>query len=518
MPRALLFITVVAASASLSCTGEETRVHGIVLLVEAAPDSLDPRFALTASGQRVAQLITPGLMTFDARGLPVPELAETFRHLDARTLEFKLRSNLRFHDGSSLTSADVAATYAGLVDPAVGSPRGGRLEVVEEVVTPDERTVVVRLKRPYAPVLAELSIGILPAERAHLPAQQSAGLPVIGAGAFRVVSAEDPERVELAPFEGYWRGPPAIPRLIVRTVRDETTRVLELLKGRADLVVNATSPAVLPVVASSGAVRIQTVEGSGYAYVAFNLRGGPTADVRVRQAVCHAIDVEALVTHKLKGLATPAHGMLPTDHWAYTETPRCERDLAKAAALLDAAGFPDPDGPGGQPRLRLSYKTSSDRGRRSTAVVLQKQLAEAGIALDVRALEFGTFFGDIRKGNFELMMLKWASVLEPDLLRGVYSSKNVPTEANHFAGWNRGAYANAEVDALLERAVEAADPGERKALYARVLQQLAADLPYVPLYHEHGVCLVSRHLEDYACSPHGFFTPLSRARYVGAPR
>jgi peptide/nickel transport system substrate-binding protein len=486
---------------------------GITVLLEAPPDSLDDRFALAASGQRIAQLIAPGLITFDDTSTPVPALSESFQQLTPTLVEFTLRPGLTFHDGTALTAEDVRATYEGVLDPALRSAKAGRYETIERVEVVDDRTLRFHLRRPYTALMAEMSLSILPAERAGM---ESIGLQAahpVGAGPFRFEAAPDEEHLTLVPYEGYHGGAPAIPRVYFRVVRDETTRVLELLKGRADLVINALSPAVLPVLKKEPGLRVLSKPGTGYTYLGFNLRSGPLADVRVRQALCHLVEVQPLVEHKLQGLAVPATSMLPTTHWAYAPGTGCQHDAAEAARLLDAAGYPDPDGPGGQPRLRLSLKSSSDRFRKSVALVLQEQLARGGVAAQVQPLEFGTLLNDVRRGNFELVTLKWAAVMEPDLMRGVFHSRNVPTEVNHWGGLNRGALRDAELDALLEEASRVPRP-ERIALYARVQQRLEALLPYAPLWHESSVAVVSRRLEGFVPSAHGFFTPLARARRV----
>jgi peptide/nickel transport system substrate-binding protein len=485
--------------------------EGIVVLLEAAPDSLDDRMTLSAVGQRVAQLITPGLVTFDDLSEPVPDLAESFEALDDRTLRFTLRDGLTFHDGSTLDSADVKATYEALLTRAIPSPRADRLEPVERIETPDARTVIFHLKRPYAPLLAELTIGVVPRARAREVELQ--GAHPIGAGPFRFSGRKGDEWLELLPFEGYHGGPPDIRKVHLRVVRDETTRVLELLKGRADLVVNAVSPAVLPVLREKPDLEVLTRPGTGYAYMGMNLRRGPLADERVRRAVCHLVRPEAIVTHKFHGLAVPASGMIPRDHWAYAPTPGCRHDPELAGRLLDEAGYPDPDGPGGKPRLTLSYKTSTDRFRKAIALVLKEQLEQGGVGVDLRTLEFGTFFQDVRRGNFELITLKWAAVVEPDLLRWVYGSSFIPTAENNFGGLNRGAYRNEALDGLLERA-SAAPHAERVTLYAEAQRILDRDLPYVPLWHESSVAVVSRRLAGYEPSAHGFFRPLAHAREV----
>ncbi|MBX5480982.1 MAG: ABC transporter substrate-binding protein [Myxococcaceae bacterium] len=490
---------------------------GITVLIESPPDSIDDRMALSANGQRIAQLITPGLVTFNDESEPVPDLAESFRWVDDRTLEFTLRPGLTFHDGSALTTADVKATYEALLDRTLPSPRADKLEPVASIEAVDDRVLRLHLKRAYAPMLAELTIGIVPEERANDIAAQ--GRAPIGAGPFRFVAQPDEEHLELAPFDGYYGGKPDIRALHLRVVRDETTRVLELLKGRADLVVNAVSPAVLPMLTKQPGIHVLTRPGTGYAYIGFNVRQGPLSDPRVRRAICHLVRTEPIVEYKFHGLAVPATGMIPKSHWAYTPTAGCRYDPAEAARLLDEAGYPDPDGPGGQPRLTISYKTSTDRFRKSIALVLKQELEEGGIAIDLRALEFGTFFSDVRKGNFEMVTLKWGAVVEPDLMRWVFSSGFIPTAENHFGGLNRAGYADPEVDAALARASAAVTREERKALYAEVLRALDRDLPNVPLWHETSVAIVSDRLRGYSPSAHGFFTPLAKAHQVdGAGR
>jgi peptide/nickel transport system substrate-binding protein len=501
---------VLVAIGGAACRPDPPR-PGITVLVESPPDSLDDRLALSAIGQRLAQLITPGLVTFDDESRPVPDLAQSFRELDETTLEFVLRPNLTFHDGSPLTARDVQATYEALMHREIPSPRADRLEPIARIEVLDPRTLRFHLKRPYAPILAELSIGIVPAARAR-DTERQARAPT-GAGPFRFIAQSDEEHLDLAPFDGYYGGRPEIAAVHVRVVRDETTRVLELLKGRGDLVANAISPAVLPLLREKAHLRVLARPGTGFAYLAFNLRSGPVADARVRRAICHLLDIDSIVEHRFHGLAERATAMLPAGHWASAPTAGCTHDPARAAALLDEAGFPDPDGPGGRPRLSLSYKTSTDRFRKSIALVMKEQLREGGIEVDLRTLEFGTFFNDIRTGNFELFTLKWVAVVEPDLLRWVFGTAHIPTEANNFGGFNRGAYSNARVDELLERA-SAAPRDVRKSLYAEVLQAVDRDLPYVPLWHESSVAVISNRLEGYVPSAHGYLRPLAAAREV----
>jgi len=490
-----------------ACRGAP-RPPGVTVLVESEPDALDDRMALSAAGQRISQLITPGLLTFDDACRPVPDLAESFVWPDERTVEFRLRPNLRFHDGSSLTAGDVKATFESVLDPRLGSPRRRSYDRIVQVEAVDERTVRFHLDRPFRPLLSELAMGILPRAQALSGAEVRAP---VGAGPFRLSAPPERDVVQLVPFMGFHRDVPRVRALTVRVVRDETARVLALLDGQADLLIGALSPAILPAVRNHPGLSVVTAPGTGLAYLVPNVRGGPTADPRVRRALCHAIDRTSIVQNKLAGLARPATGLLPATHWAYAAAPPCDYDPVLAERLLDEAGYAR-RGPDGM-RLHLTLKTSTDRLRRTLALVVQAELRAVGVSLEVQPLEFGVFFRDVRRGNFELAQLKWASVIEPDLMRAAFASDQIPEEANGFTGFNRGAFRDGPLDALLERASEV-DPAERAALYAQAQVREAEVLPILPLWHEDVVSVVSSRVRGYVPSTHGFFRPLEAIQEV----
>lgn len=493
---------------------------GITFLIESPPDSLDDRLALSANGQRLAQLIAPGLITFDDQGEPVPGLAQSYRHLDSLTLEFTLREGLTFHDGSALTSADVKAMYDAIVERSFSSPKADKFEAISRIEAPDPRTVLFHLKHPYAPILAELTVGIVPRQRARGPAAALQDEAPVGAGPFRYSSRRDEEHLELLPFSDYYRGKPRIPRLLVRVVRDETARVLELLKGRADLALGSISPLALPAVQRNPSLRILSRPGTGYSYIGFNVREPPFSDLRVRRAICRALDIPLIANAKFRGFAVPATGMLSRTHWAYSATAGCQRSISEAAMLLSEAGYItsqsrelDAASSPVKPPLRFTLKTSSDRLRKSVALIIREQLAQLGVEVELRALELGTFFNDVRKGNFDAVTLTWTSVIEPDLLRDVFSSRYIPAPQNQFSGLNRGGYVNTQLDALLERAA-GADRAQRLVLYQQAQEIIDHDLPYLPLWHEDRVAVVSNRLRDFQPSAQGFLLPLASAREV----
>jgi len=392
-----------------------------VLLVESSPETLDRRLAVSTIAENVSgNLIEPGLLRIDEDGRAVPDLAETFGQLDAVTYEAVLRPGLRFHDGTPVTAAEVVATYETLRDPRFHSPLASRFGELAQVSAVDARRVRFVLKLPAAEFPVNLTMGIVPALGAGAIDRSDFGRHPVGAGPFRFVEWPDEEHLLLEANPDYYAGRPALGHLLVKTVRDENTRALELMHGKADICFNAISPPLLGLLANAPNLEILSRAGANAAYLMFQLTDPKLRDVRVRRAMGEAIDRAAIARYKFGGHATLATTLLPPGNWARAEDlPPLPYDPEAAAALLDAAGL-KPDARG--VRLRLDYKTSTDRFRRSIGLVLVDQLARVGIDVTLSSLEFGTFFSDIRKGNFELATLKWVPIIDPALYTLTFAS------------------------------------------------------------------------------------------------
>ena len=412
---------------------------------------------------------------------------------DPTTFVFSLRPDFHFSDGSPVTAADVQATYEAILDPAVASPKRAALAMLASVEAPDAETVVMHLREPFAPFLDGTGIGILPAAQAREP-----GEVTVGAGPFRVVRVERGDRIVLAPNAGYPGGPPRLDPLVVRIVPDEVVRVLELRRGGIQLVEDAPEPEMVTWLAALPHLAVRRSEGTSFDYLAFNLRDPRLAHRRVREAIALALDRDGLVEFVLGGAARPATGLLAPEHWAYARVPAHRHDPRRARRLLDRAGFRDPDGDGPLPRFRLVYKTSNQVGRRRLGEAIQANLAEVGIAVEVRTYEWGTLFADVRAGSFELCALAWVGVGDPDLYYLAFHSTMQPPD-----GYNRGGYSSPVMDRLTVRGRHVLDPNLRRAIYARVQRRAAHDLPVVPLWWEDRIVVQTRRLQGFEPAPDG---------------
>lgn len=501
-PRHSLLLLLFALAA---CShGRREATDAVVVAIESVPETLDRRMGLSHNAARVAELVTPGLTRIDPTGAAVPDLAASFEAIDEQTWRFHLRDDLRFSDGTPLRAEDVVATYRSLLDPALGSPYRGGFSYIESIQASDPRTVIFHLGEAFGAFPVDLTMGILPArlcDPAHRDALRTAP---IGAGPYRVERWDGEGDIFLAP-NPHHATPPAS-ALIVRTVRDETTRLLELRKGRVDLVLGTVSPALLPELRRSPGLRVEIGPGAGVSYLTFNLEDPLLARQEVREAIALAIDREELARYKFKGAAQVADSLLRPGHWAYTEElRRYERQVDEAIARLRRVGATP---------IRLTLKTSTDRFRRSIALAIQAQLAPAGIELDLQPLEWGTFLNDVKRGNYQIAMLKWQPVVDPDILRLAYHSASIPTEGNGWGGGNRMRYRNERADERLLDGRRLADHDERRAAYAEVQQILARELPALPLLHEEAIGIISRGIEGVEVDPQGSFQSLVRARRV----
>ncbi len=497
-----------------ACGGEPTltpETNEVVVALRGAPIHLDPRIATDADSSAVLQLVVNGLVTKTPNGDYIPDLAESWEILDGNTrYRFHLKQGVTFHDGRPFTADDVLWTFRTILDGSLTTAKRGAFAQLERVEAVDDRTVDFVLAEPYGAMLGNLTpfVGIVPAGSDS----QSFNRAPVGTGPFRVVERRD-DRVVLAAFDDYKDGRPKLDRVIFRDVPDSTVRALELRKGSVHLVVNELKPDVVVDFRSDPRFKVVETPGSNYAYVGVQMEDPILSDKRVRRAIAHALDRGRLLSSIWRGLGVVTESMMRPGHWALNESLEpIAFDPAAARALLDAAGYPDPDGDGPATRFELTFKTSTDEIYLLQAQIIQAMLADVGIGIEIRSHEFATFYNDIKQGNFQLFSLVWAGAVDPDMYSLTLHSEKVPPE-----GANRGRYRNPEFDRLVEQGARLAEPAERLPFYLRAQEILADELPYISLYIKANVAVMPATLEGYENYSNGELFSLARAYWSDRP-
>ncbi|MBW8895138.1 MAG: ABC transporter substrate-binding protein [Acidobacteria bacterium] len=458
--------------------------------------NLDPRVGTDEASQKIHQLVFNALVHIDNQLRVVPELAESIDHPDALTYVAHIRRGVLFHNGRELTSADVVYTFRSFLDPTFKG-RSGAYRVLASVNATDPYTVEFKLKNPLNSFPINLVMGIVQDGSGAANARSP-----IGTGPYRIAEFVSDDHVTLKAFDKYFAGPPRNDGVLLKVIPDDTMRGLELRKGSVDLIVNDLSPDIVWQLQREGRVQVETAPGTDYAYIGLNLSDPILSHPQVRKAIGFAIDRDAIVKYLRRGFATTAVGIVPPMSWAFERNVfDFTHDPSTAERLLDAAGFPDPDGAGPLPRFHLSLKTSTTEVYRIQAAAIQHDLARVGIAVDVRSSEFQTLSADVLRGNFQLYTLQFVGVTDPDILRLVYHSQQVPP-----TGLNRVRYRNPEVDHLIESASAAVGDEDRRKLYGEAQQRIAEDVPYIALWYKTNVAIFQPDIHGVTLSPIADFT------------
>jgi peptide/nickel transport system substrate-binding protein len=484
--------------------GREQRTGAIVVGMTNSASVLDPRVGTDEASQKAHQLLFNTLVRIDPDLRIGPELAETLEQPDPLTYVARLRRGVLFHNGRELTSEDVVYTFRSFLDPKFGG-RSGAYRVLADVSPLDRYTVRFTLKESFAAFPVNLVMGIVQAGSGGANSRRP-----IGTGPYKLAEFVPDDRLVLERFDEYWEGAPRNPGVVLKVVPDDTMRALELRKGTVDLVVNDIAPDVVWQMRADGRLPVVTGAGTDYAYVGVNLRHPILSRAEVRQALALAIDRDAIVKHLRRGLATTAVGIVPPMSWAFEpDVFQIPYDPSEAARLLDAAGYRDPDGGGPQPRFTLTLRTSTTEVYRLQAAAIQHDLARVGVRLLVRSTETLTLFRDIASGNFEVYTALFVGVTDPDMLRRVFHSAQMPP-----AGLNRVFYRNEEVDRLIDEAARTPDEAKRRQFYSRAQQITARDLPYIPLWYRLNVAVSQPEIRGVSLSPVADFTFLKNVSRI----
>ena len=473
------------------------------------PVSLDPNLETTAPGAWVYFNMLEGLLTLDDKMQVKPSLATGYEVLSPTKVRFKLRPNVKFHDGTPFNAAAVKVTFDRALKgnpPARWASLAGSLTGAEVV---DDLTVDMVTKEPYGPVLRTLAMycmGIVSPTAVQKMGEGFSRAPV-GTGPFKFVEWKTNTHVILERNADYWGDKALLDRVIFKVVPEEGARMIALQTGDADMVL-FPAPAQLPPLRKDPKYAVQEVGGIRVVFIGLHAGQPPLDDVRVRSAMLHAVDRKTILENIMEGSAAPARGVLAPGVFGFKDMgldTLYPYDKAKARALLTQAGWaPGPDGimqKGGQ-RLTLSWLAARGRYPKDGEITeaVQAMLKDVGIEAKVQFLDWAAVFQQVRAStlNQHLFTLGWVtSNADADYsLYALFHSKNTPP-----TGWNTSRYVNPKVDALVEQARKSLNQTEREKLYGEVQDILGREMVWIPVYTTKEIIATRANVKGFSVHP-----------------
>jgi peptide/nickel transport system substrate-binding protein len=494
---------------------------------------LIPSLTSDQSSHEVGSMIYDGLVKLDKDLNTAPAMAESWTYSrDCLELTFKLRRDVKWHDGRPFTAADVLFTYQTMINPKTPAPFKEGFLLVKDVEALDPYTVRVRYDKPYARAVETWGTYILPkhllesfAAAGTLRESPQNSWPV-GTGPYRFQEWKPGEKVVLVANPDYYGGRPYLSRVVYRVIPSQATIFLELKAKGVDYVSTLTGiqyARQTEYPAFRKAYYKYRYPASAYTFLGFNLKDPRFADRRVRQAFAHAISKQELIDGVLLGLGRETNGPIRPGTWAHTDAvPRFAYDPEKAKALLAEAGWKDRDGDGlvedrdGKP-FTLTIRTNQGNDeRKKIAEIVQQRLKDIGIQADIQLIEWAAFIKEfVKPRRFEVIVLGLGTGNDPDQFVVWHSSQRGPDQMN------RTGYANPEVDQLLEAGRQSCVQKDRVHSYHRIQEILAEDLPMVFLFNRDSLPVVTSRIRGVSPAPSGilhnfteWYVPKTQQRYT----
>lgn len=488
---------------------EATKGGTLVSMVVAEPTSMDIASGTGQHNYAVMSNVFENLLQYDpVKFDAVPCLAESYDvSEDGMVYTFHLRPNVVFHDGTPMNAEAVQFSYQRVMDPDNEYYKLGQpfplidfwYEAIDPkgIVIQDDLTVVFNLKKPHSTLSAFLA---WPAAAIVSPtAVKKYGADFrtnpVGTGPFQFKEWVANQRVEFTRFDGYWGGPAALDGLVFRPIIEEQTRVTELQAGNIDFAYDLPPDNVAQVKENADFTFYETALGHVW-FLVLNTKTGPTADVRVRQAIAHAIDKESIIHDILQDTGVAATGPIPSSIPYYTDqVPQYPYDPDKAKALLAEAGLAD----GFETRFWVPQSGSGMQSPTTMGQAIQANLADVGITANIEVFEWGAYIESYAKGLPDDVAMAECSWFATD-------ARNIPNLTISCAtvspaGYNAGYYCSSAVDDLVAQFTATLDPAQQASIMAQLQTLVATDVPNVYVDTQLGTAALTKKYDGFNLHP-----------------
>ena len=498
------------------------RPNRLVIGLDQEPDKLNSALNAMVYGTYINNAIYGYFVKFDEKMNLVPDVITEVPTLenggisaDALTYTYHLRPNLRWHDGAPFTSADVLFSIDAVLNPKHEMETRSPYDKIVEKTAPDDLTVVLRLKEPYAPFVSEVlfSEGVMPkhilegsvgTEFSKAPFHRAP----VGLGPYKFKEWVTGSHVTLVKNEDWFKGVPAIDEITIRFIPDTNALLVALQAGEIDGYDNAGTDQMKQLEAIDS-VKPYVTPLLMWEHVDFQCDDPTLKDVRVRQAVQLGIDREQISKEVYGGLWPPAHGDISPmlKDWFNPKVDELVRfDPEAAGRLLDEAGWKmgaDKWRSKADKRLTLQLSTTAGRVQREQVEeIIQQQLRQIGIEVEIQNHNSTAFFapfdqdGILKHGHFQMAMYAWITSPDPNKFSLYHGSQIPPPE-----GQNHTRYRNPKLDALIDEGLRTVAYEKRKPIYDQIQELLATDVPMTPIIWRADVDPMPKRLVNFKPNP-----------------
>lgn len=432
--------------------------------VAAQPETLDPQTTSATSSFQTTHSIYDGLVRVGPDGEIVPLIASGWEISDdGLTWTFSLNEGIKFHNGDTLTSADVAATFERILDPDLASPKVNEFQTITSISTPDDHTVVFELSESTPSLIAAFASGwgaILP--KHLIEADHDFGNSPVGSGPFKFSRWVRDSSLELTRFDDYFRGAAAIDGVTLTFVSDSSIQLQGLRAGQFD-VIDQPAAADLDAIEANPDLNLESFASGLVNVAAMNTRREPFNDVRVRQALNLAVDKEVVMGVAYGSGFLTGTFMEAGSPWLPADLEPWPYDPERAKELLAEAGHPD--GFSFTLTLPQLYDAHILAGQ-----IVQSQLAEIGVNADIEIVEWGVWLNEIYGGprDFDMTLVGHTGKLDPTGRLGGYNADT------NYVGFTTPRLAE-----LLELGAVEADLEKRQEIYGEALWILHDEAPWI---------------------------------------
>ncbi|WP_377844598.1 ABC transporter substrate-binding protein [Bosea sp. UC22_33] len=432
------------------------------------PSSLDPQVQWNPDSYYVYRNIFDNLVTRDDKGEIIPQVATAWKQVSDTEIEFDLRSDIAFHDGSKLTAEDVVYSVKRITDPKFASPQLGQFDKITDAIALSPTKVKLVTAGPYPALLAQLvKLSIVPKAVVEAVGKDAFNLKPVGSGPYKFESWQRGVNVQLTRNDAYWGTKAPFPTVIFRAVPDAATRLANLQAGASDLVVTLDADQAAQLKSSPKAQALIGLT-ERVAYVRLNTTKPPFDNPKLRLAAAYAIDKQAMIDGLLGGYDKQVPELLTPAIFGWVDGIKApEHDLAKAKALIAEAGS--------AAKAEIDLATSPVFDQRIVQAI-QQMLTEAGFNVKIAMSDMATYLKRAQAGPETTSLLsfgRWSCACQ--------DADGVLFPLLHkSSGWS--AYRNPKMDSLLEEARATLDTSKRLAAYKQVHEIVATDVPVVPLY------------------------------------